>query len=223
MSDGMKTYECMFLVDAGNPDFHAAGEPARTVLDRCGAEVLAIKPWDERRLAYEIRGRRRGLYILAYFKASPDRIADLERDCQLDERILRLLVLRRDNLTEQQVSAETPATTSAKRAAVRRAEDKAGLPSEDTEEGAEEEVEEKAEEQVEEEVEDKAEKEVEEESPGEEETPPEPVEPAEPAEAAAEAQDGAEALPAADDEPAEPAPSEQAVETDESQEKPEAS
>ena len=64
----MKTYEGMFLVDAGNPDFDAATAPIRTVLDRSAAEVLSFKPWDERRLAYEIKGRKRALYVLSYFK-----------------------------------------------------------------------------------------------------------------------------------------------------------
>lgn len=122
MSDGMKTYEGMFVLDAGNPDFNAASEPARALLTRCDAEVLSMKPWDERRLAYDIKGRRRGLYVLTYFKADPERIAELERDCQLDERILRLLILRCDHPTEELVNADTPATASAKRAAARKAE-----------------------------------------------------------------------------------------------------
>ena len=123
MSQQKQTYEGMFLVDAGNPDFQAASEPARVALERSEAEILSIRPWDERRLAYEIRGRRRGLYILAYFKAPPERLADLERDCQLDERVLRVLVLRKESLTEQEINADTPATANARRAAARRSED----------------------------------------------------------------------------------------------------
>ena len=125
MSEGMKTYEGMFLMDAGSADFETAIEPVRTVLTRNGAEVLALKPWDERRLAYEIRGRRRGLYVLTYFKAPPERIADMERDSQLDERILRMLVLRRDHLAAEQIEEDTPALASAKRAAARKAEEDA--------------------------------------------------------------------------------------------------
>ena len=128
MSDReMKTYEGMFLLDCGNPDFHVASEPARVALEKNGAEILSMKPWDERRLAYEIRGRRRGLYVLTYFRAPPERIAEVERDCQLDERVLRLLVVRRDHLSEETIRADTPATAGAKRAAARKAEDAAAL------------------------------------------------------------------------------------------------
>jgi len=120
MGDKLRNYEAMFLLDAGNPDFNAASEPVRTVLGRNAAEVLAVKCWDERRLSYEIEGRRRGLYVLAYFKADPERIASLERDSLLDERILRMLVLKRDELKEEEINAQTPASSS------RRSEERRG-------------------------------------------------------------------------------------------------
>ncbi|HUU58781.1 MAG TPA: 30S ribosomal protein S6 [Phycisphaerae bacterium] len=117
MNQETKTYEGMFLVDAGNPDFQAASDPIRSILDRRVAEILAFKPWDERRLAFQVRGRKRGLYVLTYFKASPENIVEIERDCRLDERVLRVLVLRQDRLTPEQIQAETPATGSQRRAA----------------------------------------------------------------------------------------------------------
>jgi small subunit ribosomal protein S6 len=106
----MKTYEGMFLVDAGNPDFDAASAPIRTVLDRGAADVLSFKPWDERRLAYEIKGRKRALYVLTYFKLDPGNMAELERDIELNEDIIRAMILRKDDLTDEIINAETPAT-----------------------------------------------------------------------------------------------------------------
>jgi len=108
----MKTYEGMFLVDAGNPDFDAASAPIRTVLDRSAAEVLSLKPWDERRLAYEIKGRKRALYVLTYFKLDTSKMAELERDIELNEEIVRAMILRKDDLTDEVMNAETPATSA---------------------------------------------------------------------------------------------------------------
>ena len=109
--DTRKTYEGMFLLDAGNPDFNAASEPVRNILTRYEAELLTFKPWDERRLAYEILGRKRGLYVLSYFKLDPLKVREVEHDCRLDERVLRALILRRDRLTPEEIAADTPATT----------------------------------------------------------------------------------------------------------------
>lgn len=108
----MKTYEGMFLVDAGNPDFEAATAPIRTVLERSEAEVLSSKPWDERRLAYEIKDRKRALYVLTYFKLDPSKMPELERDIELNEELIRAMILRKDNLTDEVMNAETPATSA---------------------------------------------------------------------------------------------------------------
>ncbi|MCL2700750.1 MAG: 30S ribosomal protein S6 [Phycisphaerae bacterium] len=106
----MKTYEGMFLLDAGNPDFQAACEPVRTILGRYQAQVLSMKPWEERRLAFEISGRKRGLYVLTYFQAEPGVLTEIEHDCRLEERILRALILRKDKVSEDVINADTPAT-----------------------------------------------------------------------------------------------------------------
>lgn len=118
----MKTYEAMFLLDAENPDFDQAAEPVRTLLGRIQAEVLTLKPWDDRRLAYDIKGRRRGLYVLTYFKADPARVPEIQHEVQISEKILRLLLLSGDDLTPAQINAETPATLAQARGERRREE-----------------------------------------------------------------------------------------------------
>lgn len=96
----MNQYEAMFLFD---PTFGGSFENCeaeiRRLMERAGAEVLFCRLWDERRLAYKIRGRKRGVYVLTYFKAAPEKITPLERDAQLSEDILRMLVLRADGVT----------------------------------------------------------------------------------------------------------------------------
>ncbi|MBP7933675.1 MAG: 30S ribosomal protein S6 [Phycisphaerae bacterium] len=97
----MKTYEGMFLFD---PAVTAEWEQAKAELDRlmgrAGAEVIVSGKWDERRLAYEIGGHKRAMYVLAYFRAEAGKIGGLERDAQLSEAIIRCMVLRADHVTE---------------------------------------------------------------------------------------------------------------------------
>jgi len=109
MSQSTKTYEGMFLVGPGS-DVQAASQPIRNVLERSEADILSIKSWDERRLAYAIGGQRRGLYILTYFKADPLKVHEIEHDCQLSEDILRVLIIRKDKVSADEINAETPAT-----------------------------------------------------------------------------------------------------------------
>ena len=109
METKINTYEAMFMVDAGQASLDAAKEPIERVLARGEAEVLSLKVWDERKLSYEIQGRRRGLYMLCYFKMDTANVIKLERDCQLSEDILRVLVIRKDALTDEVIAAPTPA------------------------------------------------------------------------------------------------------------------
>jgi small subunit ribosomal protein S6 len=105
----MKTYEGMFLLDAGAPDFEQAVQPVRDLLTRIEAEVLMLKPWDERRLAYEIRGRKRALYAITYFKADPANISSLQHDILINEKVLRAMVFSADDITQEQMNAPVPA------------------------------------------------------------------------------------------------------------------
>jgi len=97
-------YEGLFLFpQAATAELKTTIDHVQEVLSRAEAELLALARWDERRLAYDIKGNKRGLYILAYFLAPTDRLADLERDCNLSERILRAMIIRADHLTEEQM------------------------------------------------------------------------------------------------------------------------
>ncbi|MDX2017339.1 MAG: 30S ribosomal protein S6 [Planctomycetota bacterium] len=99
-------YEGMFLLSqAVAADFGGAIDHIRELIAKAHGEILAMKKWDERRLAYEIKGQKRGVYILVYFKAPGGEMARLERDCNLSEKILRSIVLRADHLTSEEIQA----------------------------------------------------------------------------------------------------------------------
>jgi ribosomal protein S6 len=100
----LKKYEGMFLFDpAVTTDWDAVQAELNRLMKRAEARVILANKWDERRLAYEIRGRKRAIYALTYFEAEPTKIAALERDAQISEAILRCLVVRADHLTEDEM------------------------------------------------------------------------------------------------------------------------
>lgn len=126
-------YEAMFLVDSAEAtaNWSETLTAVNTVMERAEAEVISLRKWDERRLIYEIAGCKRGTYILCYFKSDPSAISGIERDVQLSELLLRVLILRADQITEESMQAPTPAMvkeTSERKAAEetqRKAEERA--------------------------------------------------------------------------------------------------
>ena len=104
----MRTYEGMFLFDpAVTTDWDSIQKELDRLMERAGARLIASGKWDERRLAYEIRGHKRGVYALAYFEADPSKVASIERDVQLSEAILRCLVVRADHVSAEQIKELT--------------------------------------------------------------------------------------------------------------------
>lgn len=101
----MKRYEGMFLFDnAAARDWAGIEAEVRRLCDRIGAKLLVCLKFDERKLQFEIRNRKRGTYVLTYFDAPPDKISALEHDARLSELILRCIILRAENLTEQRLA-----------------------------------------------------------------------------------------------------------------------
>jgi small subunit ribosomal protein S6 len=85
----------MFLLDTNKVagDIPSAQKQIHALLERNHAEILASRPWDERRLAYPVKGHKKGLYYLTYFRTDATNIVNLERDIALSEMILRVLIL----------------------------------------------------------------------------------------------------------------------------------
>jgi len=111
----LNTYEGLFLVDAveAKRDWDAAVTHVKGILTKHGAEVLTNYKWDERKLAYTIHQHKRGAYYLAYFKADPQVITAIRRDCDLSEVVIRELIL----LWEQEVPPMPTEEEHAKRRA----------------------------------------------------------------------------------------------------------
>ena len=106
-----RLYEGLFLVDSAlaASQWNELMGAIRKILDRADADVVSLKKWDDRKLAYEIRGISRGTYILVYFHCDPLRIGAIERDVTLSEQILRVLILRTDRMSQDDINRPTPA------------------------------------------------------------------------------------------------------------------
>jgi len=99
-------YEGLFLFpQSQTADLQGALDHLQEILKRAKAEIISLRKWEERRLAYEIKGNKRGLYFLVYFRVRGDALVDIERDCNLSELLLRFMIVRADEVTQEQMEA----------------------------------------------------------------------------------------------------------------------
>lgn len=89
-------YECMLMLDTGKVagDMQAVVNQIHGTYEKHKAEVMASRPWDERKLAYPVRKQKKALYYLTYVKADTQALAAIEHDLALNEAVLRYLVLK---------------------------------------------------------------------------------------------------------------------------------
>lgn len=88
-------YEGMFLVDSGkfamDPD--GVTNDILAILKRAGATVVAHRPWQDGKLAYEINGMKKGLHYIVCFTMPSSGMKTLIRQCQLSETVVRQMVI----------------------------------------------------------------------------------------------------------------------------------
>ncbi len=86
-----KLYEGMFLLDSGRfaTDAKGVGRPDPGMIEKSGGSIVAHRPWQDGRLAYAIKGHRKGLHYLVYFKMPGTGVKDLKRACSLNDLVLR--------------------------------------------------------------------------------------------------------------------------------------
>ena len=116
-------YESMFIVDVtgGEDAVKASVEKFVGLINANSETVYEVNEWGKRRLAYPINDKPEGYYVVVTFKANPEFPAEFERLANIDESILRSMVIRLENeptvmaATEETAPAveEAPATETA--------------------------------------------------------------------------------------------------------------
>lgn len=111
-------YEGLLIWDSNryghDPEGVSGQVPA--LIEKLGGEILVSRLWEERRLAYPIKGQRKGTYWLIYFRLDTGQLAEVKKQCQINENLLRSLFLKVeprivDALVEHARSAPVVTTT----------------------------------------------------------------------------------------------------------------
>lgn len=117
MEKVINSYETMFIVDL---DAGEAGVKATvskfTDMISANAELVEVNEWGKRRLAYPINDKPEGYYVVATFKSAPDFPSELDRNYNIDESIMRSLIVKLEFEAvkhEAPVVEETAAATEA--------------------------------------------------------------------------------------------------------------
>lgn len=93
-----KVYECLFLLDSNKyaRDQSTVVQSLTDIVGKVDGELLASRLWMEQKLEYPIGGQRKGTYWLTYLRLDTQRVAEFNREAQLNNAILRHLLVKLD-------------------------------------------------------------------------------------------------------------------------------
>ncbi|WP_375491367.1 30S ribosomal protein S6 [uncultured Jatrophihabitans sp.] len=94
----MRNYEVMVILDPTLDERTVAPslDTFLNVVKTDGGSVDKIDIWGRRRMAYEINKHAEGIYAVIDLQANPSAVAELDRQLNLNESVLRTKVLRPD-------------------------------------------------------------------------------------------------------------------------------
>jgi small subunit ribosomal protein S6 len=108
----MNVYEHMIILNAAITDEEADAAVGRIkdLITGQGGEVLKVDVWGRRKLAYEIKKQKKGLYVLIFYKAPAATIKKLEEFFKVFDSVLKYIVFRLGRKQVQSLEKVEPAT-----------------------------------------------------------------------------------------------------------------
>jgi small subunit ribosomal protein S6 len=94
----VRPYEVVYIFDSTleEPAINERLEKFHALVKSEGAESPRLNHWGKRTLAYPIKKREMGYYVVANFQAETAALPEFERAIKLDEGVLRFLVVADD-------------------------------------------------------------------------------------------------------------------------------
>lgn len=92
----MNIYENIVILNAALSDEEADAAITRIkeLIAGQGGEVLKIDVWGRRKLAYEIKKQKKGLYVLFYCKTPPATIKKMEDFYKVFDAVIKYMVIK---------------------------------------------------------------------------------------------------------------------------------
>ena len=94
----MRNYEIMFILSTQlSDDEKKAGVTlVEETLTKAGAVELKTEIWGDRKLAYPIKKKENGYYVLILFQIDGTRLPEVEAKLNISESILKYMIVKND-------------------------------------------------------------------------------------------------------------------------------
>ena len=106
----LRDYEVLYIVrpDLDDEKVQDAVKRVNTLIERSGGTADHTNLWGKRKLAYEVKHQKEGIYVLQDFQIGPERVPELEAALKITEEVLRHLIVRKPEKAASTAAATPP-------------------------------------------------------------------------------------------------------------------
>jgi small subunit ribosomal protein S6 len=110
----MHEYELVYILNPDLPeeDLTALMERVSALATNQQAEIKSQERWEKRRLAYEIKKKREGTYVVMELRASAAAVHEMDRILKITDGVLRHLITRADEAVKAKAKGTTTAVST---------------------------------------------------------------------------------------------------------------
>ncbi len=96
----MKSYEGVFILDPDMSSESSKGtvNTIQELILKNGGRVDGLQEWGKKRMAYKIRKKSEGYYVIFNFQMDPKESAKFDQSLRLNDNIIRFLIIKKDEL-----------------------------------------------------------------------------------------------------------------------------
>jgi small subunit ribosomal protein S6 len=106
----LRDYEVLYIVrpDLDDEKVQDAVKRVNSLIERSGGAASSTNLWGKRKLAYEVKHQKEGIYVLQDFQIGPERVPELEAALKITEEVLRHLIVRKPEKAGTTTAATPP-------------------------------------------------------------------------------------------------------------------
>jgi small subunit ribosomal protein S6 len=89
-------YESLFILrpSLADDDLQKTLEKVKSTVEKAGGTIERLENWGKKKLAYEIKGEKKGVYVQLQFKGNGTAVSEVERLFRLEDAVMKFLTIK---------------------------------------------------------------------------------------------------------------------------------
>jgi small subunit ribosomal protein S6 len=103
----LSDYECLYITKPSLTEEEVSGvnEKVKGVVEKNGGSISKIENWGKKKLAYEVKKEKKGIYVLSHIKGPGSLVSELENHLKIQDNVIKFLTVKL-NMKEEAAKAE---------------------------------------------------------------------------------------------------------------------